>query len=136
VEAGVEMAMESPFRLVLYSPACTVTGTAASRTALAAVVEPDAGCAGKRLEKPGHRFVRYADDCNIYVRSQNVGERVPAGIELFLEKRLKLKINRPRPRLSNRAFASSWDSALLAGQRRGGALRRRHSPASRRKSGR
>jgi RNA-directed DNA polymerase len=48
----------------------------------------------KELEKRGHRFVRYADDCNIYVRSQKAGERVMAGIEKFLAKRLKLKINR------------------------------------------
>src|SRR5438034_8534416 len=47
----------------------------------------------KELEKRGHRFVRYADDCNIYVRSQRAGERVMAGIEKFLEKRLKLKVN-------------------------------------------
>ena len=47
----------------------------------------------KELEKRGHRFVRYADDCNIYVRSQKAGERVMAGIERFLEKRLKLKVN-------------------------------------------
>ena len=39
----------------------------------------------KELEKRGHRFVRYADDCNIYVRSQRAGERVMAGIERFLE---------------------------------------------------
>jgi len=48
------------------------------------------------LEKRGHRFVRYADDCNIYVRSQKAGERVLAGIERFLEKRLKLKINKAK----------------------------------------
>ena len=47
----------------------------------------------KELEKRGHRFVRYADDCNIYVRSQRAGERVLASIEKFLEKRLKLKLN-------------------------------------------
>jgi RNA-directed DNA polymerase len=47
----------------------------------------------KELEKRGHRFVRYADDCNIYVRSQRAGERVLAGIEKFLAKRLKLKVN-------------------------------------------
>jgi retron-type reverse transcriptase len=35
----------------------------------------------KEREKRGHRFVRYADDCNIYVRSQKAGERVLAGIE-------------------------------------------------------
>ena len=50
----------------------------------------------KELEKRGHRFVRYADDCNIYVRSQKAGERVLAGIERFLEKRLKLKINKAK----------------------------------------
>jgi RNA-directed DNA polymerase len=50
----------------------------------------------KELEKRGHRFVRYADDCNIYVRSQRAGERVLAGIERFLEKRLKLKINKAK----------------------------------------
>ena len=47
----------------------------------------------KELEKRGHCFVRYADDCNIYVRSQRAGERVMAGIEQFLVKRLKLKVN-------------------------------------------
>jgi RNA-directed DNA polymerase len=50
----------------------------------------------KELEKRGHRFVRYADDCNIYVRSQKAGERVMVGIERFLEKRLKLKINKAK----------------------------------------
>jgi RNA-directed DNA polymerase len=48
----------------------------------------------KELEKRGHHFVRYADDCNIYVRSQRAGERVMAGIEQFLAKRLKLKVNK------------------------------------------
>ena len=50
----------------------------------------------KELEKRGHHFVRYADDCNIYVRSQKAGERVLAGIERFLEKRLKLKVNKAK----------------------------------------
>jgi RNA-directed DNA polymerase len=50
----------------------------------------------KELEKRGHRFVRYVDDCNIYVRSQKAGERVLAGIEKFLEKRLKLKVNKAK----------------------------------------
>jgi RNA-directed DNA polymerase len=47
----------------------------------------------KELEKRGHRFVRYADDCNIYVRSRRAGERVIASLERFLERRLKLKVN-------------------------------------------
>jgi len=50
----------------------------------------------KELEKRGHRFVRYADDCNVYVRSQKAGERVMAGIEKFLAKRLKLKVNKAK----------------------------------------
>ncbi len=50
----------------------------------------------KELEERGHRFVRYADDCNIYVRSQRAGERVMASIETFLAKRLKLKINKAK----------------------------------------
>src|ERR1700676_1732281 len=47
----------------------------------------------KELEKRGHHFVRYADDCNIYVRSQRAGERVMTSIELFLTKHLKLTVN-------------------------------------------
>jgi len=50
----------------------------------------------KELEKRGHRFVRYADDCNIYVRSQRAGERVMESIEQFLAKRLKLKVNKAK----------------------------------------
>ena len=50
----------------------------------------------KELEKRGHRFVRYADDCNIYVRSQRAGERVMASIEQFLTRRLKLKVNKAK----------------------------------------
>jgi len=50
----------------------------------------------KELKKRGHCFVRYADDCNIYVRSPRAGERVMASIGRFLESRLKLKINRAK----------------------------------------
>jgi RNA-directed DNA polymerase len=50
----------------------------------------------QELEKRGHRFVRYADDCNIYVRSRKAGERVMAGIEKFLAKRLRLKVNKAK----------------------------------------
>ena len=50
----------------------------------------------KELEKRGHRFVRYADDCNIYVRSQRAGERVMDSIEQFLTKRLKLRVNKAK----------------------------------------
>jgi group II intron reverse transcriptase/maturase len=47
----------------------------------------------KELERRGHRFVRYADDCNIYIRSRRAGERVMESIKELIEKRLKLKIN-------------------------------------------
>ena len=50
----------------------------------------------KELERRGHNFVRYADDCNIYVRSRRAGERVMASVEAFLGRRLKLKINREK----------------------------------------
>jgi RNA-directed DNA polymerase len=50
----------------------------------------------RELERRGHRFVRYADDCNIYVRSRRAGERVLASIERYLEKRLRLKVNRDK----------------------------------------
>jgi RNA-directed DNA polymerase len=50
----------------------------------------------KELEQRGHRFVRYADDCNVYVRSAAAGERVMASLERFLEKRLRLKVNRDK----------------------------------------
>lgn len=47
----------------------------------------------KELESRGHRFCRYADDCNIYVRSQAAGERVMASVTAFLEGKLRLKVN-------------------------------------------
>lgn len=50
----------------------------------------------KELEKRGHQFVRYADDCNIYVRSQRAGERVMTSLSRFITHRLKLKINQQK----------------------------------------
>jgi RNA-directed DNA polymerase len=47
----------------------------------------------RELERRGHRFCRYADDCNIYVRSRRAGERVMAGVCRFLTKKLQLKVN-------------------------------------------
>ena len=47
----------------------------------------------KELERRGHAFCRYADDCNIYVRTRRSGERVMAGIRRYLERRLKLQVN-------------------------------------------
>jgi RNA-directed DNA polymerase len=47
----------------------------------------------RELERRGHRFVRYADDCNIYVRSERSGKRVMESITSFISKTLKLKVN-------------------------------------------
>jgi len=47
----------------------------------------------RELEHRGHRFVRYADDCNIYVRSERAGQRVMESISRFITQKLKLKVN-------------------------------------------
>lgn len=50
----------------------------------------------RELERRGHRFVRYADDCNIYVASERAGQRVMRSIEQFISRRLKLKVNKTK----------------------------------------
>jgi RNA-directed DNA polymerase len=62
----------------------------------------------KELEKRGHSFCRYADDCNIYVQSQKAGERVMQSIREFLGKKLKLKINEGKS-----AVAQVWERKFL-----------------------
>jgi RNA-directed DNA polymerase len=62
----------------------------------------------KELERRGHRFVRYADDCNVYVQSKAAGERVMASLERFLKKRLRLKVNRDKS-----AVAQPWERKFL-----------------------
>jgi RNA-directed DNA polymerase len=68
----------------------------------------------RELERRGHRFVRYADDCNVYVRSKAAGERVMASLERFLGKRLRLLVNREKS-----AFAPPRGDASLHGKRSG-----------------
>jgi RNA-directed DNA polymerase len=61
----------------------------------------------QELDRRGHRFCRYADDCNINVRSQAAGERVMRSVTRFLEKRLRLRVNREKSavaRPGKRAF--------------------------------
>jgi RNA-directed DNA polymerase len=63
----------------------------------------------RELERRGHRFVRYADDSNIYVRSQRAGERVMKTVSEFITKKLKLKVNEEKSavsRPSKRKFLS------------------------------
>jgi len=47
----------------------------------------------RELDQRGYRFVRYADDCNIYVRSERAGQRVMASVVSFIERRLRLRVN-------------------------------------------
>jgi len=47
----------------------------------------------RELERRGHRFVRYADDCNVYVRSERAGQRVMGSVTQFITQKLRLKVN-------------------------------------------
>lgn len=62
----------------------------------------------RELERRGHAFCRYADDCNVYVRSQRAGERVLASLTRFLTQRLKLKVN-----VAKSAVACPWERKFL-----------------------
>jgi RNA-directed DNA polymerase len=62
----------------------------------------------QELEKRGHRFCRYADDCNIYVRSKAAGERVMESVTRFLKKRLRLQVNREKS-----AVGRPWERKFL-----------------------
>lgn len=53
------------------------------------------------LEHRGHKFVRYADDCNIYVKSQRAAERVMTSCTKYLEEKLKLKVNREKSQIGS-----------------------------------
>jgi RNA-directed DNA polymerase len=77
----------------------------------------------RELERRGHWFVRYADDCNIYVRSRRAGNRVMRSVSEFLSKRLKLKVNEAKS-----AVARPWRRKILGFSFSSWDLRRRISP--------
>jgi len=78
----------------------------------------------RELERRGLRFARYADDCNIYVRSRRAGERVMASITRYLTDKLKLKVNE-----SKSAVARPWERKFLGFSfTRGQVLKRRIAP--------
>ncbi|GAA3351105.1 group II intron reverse transcriptase/maturase [Deinococcus persicinus] len=62
----------------------------------------------KELEKRGHKFIRYADDCNIYVKSKRAGERTIASVQRFFERTLRLKVNE-----SKSAVDRPWNRKFL-----------------------
>jgi RNA-directed DNA polymerase len=68
----------------------------------------------RRLERRGHAFCRYADDVQIYVRSQRAGERVLASVARFLERRLRLTVNHAKS-----AVARSGERTFLGYRLRG-----------------
>jgi RNA-directed DNA polymerase len=55
----------------------------------------------EELERRGHKFVRYADDCNIYVRSQEAGERVLTSISNFIEDKLNFLLIKRRAKFAS-----------------------------------
>ncbi|MFO0887983.1 MAG: group II intron reverse transcriptase/maturase [Isosphaeraceae bacterium] len=73
----------------------------------------------KELERRGHRFCRYADDCNIYVRSKVAGERVLASLTRFLEGALRLRVNRDKSAVAYIEERKSLGYRLLSGGRLG-----------------
>ncbi len=71
----------------------------------------------KELERRGHRFCRYADDLNVYVRSKAAGERVMASVTRFVEKRLRLRVNRTKSAVAHVRERKFLGYRLLAGGR-------------------
>lgn len=63
----------------------------------------------RELTKRGHRFVRYADDCNIYVRSRRAGIRVMASVQRFLQGKLRLKLNEAKSKVDK-----AWRCTFLS----------------------
>lgn len=75
----------------------------------------------RELEKRGHKFVRYADDCNIYVKTFRAGERVMESVKEFIEKKLKLKVNEKKSKVdlpSKRKFLGYSFFGELVSKRR------------------
>ena len=62
----------------------------------------------RELERRGHQFCRYADDCNVYVKSRHAGERVMESLTRFLEQKLRLKVNREKS-----AVGRPWERKFL-----------------------
>ena len=71
----------------------------------------------KELERRGHRFCRYADDLNVYVRSATAGHRVMASLTRFVEKRLRLRVNRTKSAVAHVKERKFLGYRLLAGGR-------------------
>jgi len=73
----------------------------------------------KELERRGHRFCRYADDCNIYVRSKQAGARVMRSITRLLETKLRLRVNQAKSSVAHVQERKFLGYRLLSGGRLG-----------------
>ena len=78
----------------------------------------------RELERRGHRFVRYADDCNIYVRSERAGQRVMDSVTRFITERLKLKVNEKKSAVARPQERKFLGFSFTAGPK----IRRRIAP--------
>ena len=70
----------------------------------------------RELERRGHRFVRYADDCNIYVRSKRAGNRVMENISKFITRKLKLKVNQSKSKVDRPWRCKFLGFRIIAGK--------------------
>jgi group II intron reverse transcriptase/maturase len=70
----------------------------------------------KMLEQRGHRFCRYADDCNIYVRSERAGQRVMESVTGFLERKLKLRVNKDKSAVARPKLRKFLGQRVLGGR--------------------
>jgi RNA-directed DNA polymerase len=71
----------------------------------------------KELERRGHRYVRYADDSNIYVRSERAGQRVMESISRFITKKLKLRINKAKSAVARVEARTFLGFSVTGGQK-------------------
>jgi RNA-directed DNA polymerase len=70
----------------------------------------------RELERRGHRFVRYADDCNIYVRSERAGKRVMESISKFITRKLKLKVNQSKSKIDRPWWCKFLGFRIIVGK--------------------
>ena len=90
----------------------------------------------RELERRGHRFVRYADDCNLYVRSERAGQRVMESVTQFITQKLKLKVNEAKSAVARPQERKFLGFSFTPVRRSGASSRRRHWIGSSDESGR
>ena len=69
----------------------------------------------KALEERGHKFCRFADDCNVFVRFESDGKRIMAEVSKFIEKRLKLSVNQEKSKVARSKFVKFLGMTIVGG---------------------